>query len=115
MHSRVVARFTGEEKVIGDFAPSEFVGIEGKDVAEFSLQDERREAVQDRLGRGSRTTLTGTAPSLKKTIVVTLYDTFPRMAFFDVAYTNTGSSDLAVSGWTNQHYSISAGASLLTR
>jgi alpha-galactosidase len=55
--------------------------------------------------------ITGTAPSLKKTVIVTIYDSFPRMAFFDVAYTNTGSSDLSVNGWTNQHYDISASAS----
>src|SRR5947207_11062175 len=48
---------------------------------------------------------------MKKTVAVTVYDAFPRMAFFDVAYTNTGSSDLSVSGWTNQHYSISAPSS----
>jgi alpha-galactosidase len=110
MHSRVVALFGGEEKVTGDFAPSEFVRVDGRDVADFSLQGEQRETVRDRLGPGQRTTLTGTAPSLKKTIVATVYDAFPRMVFFDVSYTNTGSADLAVTGWTNQHYSIKADA-----
>ena len=52
--------------------------------------------MRDLLGSGSRFVLTGTAASLKKTVTVTVYDQFPRMAFFDVAYTNTGGSDLAV-------------------
>lgn len=30
------------------------------------------------------------------------------MAFFDVAYSNTGTSDVAESSWTNQHYGIRA-------
>src|SRR5205814_2243656 len=49
-----------------------------------------------------------TAGSLKKVEAVTIYDAFPRMAFFDVEYTNTGTNDVQVSGWTNQHYSISS-------
>ncbi len=109
MHSRIVALFPPRERVIGGFSPSEYISVSGKEVGEFSLQNEHREAVTDRLGRGSRTILTGIAPSLKKTVVITTYDAFPRMAFFEVAYTNTGKSDLSVTGWTNQHYAIDAG------
>ena len=36
--------------------------------------------------------ITGTAGSLKKVEAVTVYDAFPRMAFFDVEYTNTGTA-----------------------
>jgi alpha-galactosidase len=108
MHSRVVATLGGQERVAGDFAPSEFIRISGHDLTDFSLQNQTHERVQDHLGTGSRTIITGTSPSIKKTVAVTMYDEFPRMAFFDVVYTNTGSSDLSVTGWTNQHYSISA-------
>ena len=44
--------------------------------------------------------MTGTAGSLKKVEAVTIYDAFPRMAIFDVEYTNTGTDDLQVGGWT---------------
>ena len=108
MHSRIVALFGGQEKAIGDLSASEFIRVAGQDVADFSLQRERREPVRDHLGTGSRTILEGAAPSLKKTVAVTVYDKFPRMAFFEVSYTNTGTSDLSVTGWTNQHYSIHA-------
>jgi alpha-galactosidase len=111
MHSRAVALLGGQERIIGDFSPSEFLRVSGRDVTDFALQDQKREPVRDRLGQGSRTILTGTAGSLKKTVTVTMYDAFPRMAVFEVVYTNTGSSDLAVGGWTNQHYSIGAPAS----
>ena len=110
MHSRVIASFEGQQRVIGDFTPSESIRISGHDSTDFSMRTERHERVRDLLGSGSRFVLTGTAASLKKTVTVTVYDQFPRMAFFDVAYTNTGRSDLAVNGWTNQHYSISARA-----
>src|SRR5215469_9641177 len=110
MHSRVVA-VLGQARVVGDFTPSEFISASGNEITDFRLQKQTREPVQDSLGAGFQTTITGTASSLRKTVAVTVYDRFPRMAFFDVAYTNTGTSDLPVSGWTNQHYSISAAAS----
>ncbi len=110
MHSRVIAVRSGQEFVIGGFSPSEFIRVSGRDVTDFSLQTQKREPIRDQFGTGSRTTLTAIAPPLQKTVTVTVYDRFPRIAIFDVAYTNTGTSDLPVSGWTNQHYSISASA-----
>src|SRR5579863_3398864 len=111
MQSRLVAVFGGQERVVGNFTPSEFIRVSGNEIQDFSLQKQTREPIRDRLGAGFRTVITGTASSLKKTMIVTVYDQFPRFAFFDVAYTNTGTSDMAVNGWTNQHYSISASAS----
>ncbi len=111
MHSRVAAYFGGHERVIGEFTPSEFIRVAGRDITDFTRQEDVEEGFRDRFGRGDRDIVTGTAPSLKKTVTVTRYDAFPRVAFVDVEYTNTGSADLAVSGWTNQHYSISAPAS----
>src|SRR5690348_16227896 len=112
MHSRVVAMLGGQERIIGDFTPSEFIRVGGRDITDFTLQGRLSAIgsmrVHDRLGAGSATILAGTAPSLKKKVTVTVYDRFPRMAFFDVEYTNTGSSDLTVNGWTNLHYVISA-------
>ena len=66
MHSRVVAVLAGQEHVIGDFAPSEFIRVSGRDVTDFALQDQKRGPVRDQLGSGSRTVLTGIAPSLMK-------------------------------------------------
>jgi alpha-galactosidase len=111
MHSRVVAVLGGRERVLGDFTPSECIRISGNEITDFALQAQTHEPIHDRLGAGVRTVLTGTASSLTKKVIVTTYDQFPRMAFLDVEYTNTGTSDLSVNGWTNQHYSINASAS----
>src|ERR1019366_3408498 len=93
MHSRVVAVRAGQESVIRDFTPSEFIRVSGRDVTDFSLQQQKRGPIRDQLGPGSRTILTGIAPPLRKTVTVTVYDAFPRIAVFEVAYTNTGSSE----------------------
>jgi hypothetical protein len=88
MHSRVVASLGGRERVIGEFTPSEYVRVSGRDVTDFTLQDQKGKPVRDRLGAGSQTVIAGTASSLKKTVTITVYDAFPRLAFFDVVYTN---------------------------
>jgi alpha-galactosidase len=111
MHSRVVALLGSQERIVGEFTPSESIHVSGVEIKDFTLQKQTREPIRDRLGAGFRTVITGTASSLKKTVIVTVYDRFPSMAFFDVEYTNTGSADLPVNSWTNQHYSISASAS----
>ncbi|HXI41525.1 MAG TPA: glycoside hydrolase family 36 protein [Bryobacteraceae bacterium] len=110
MHSRVIAVLGGQERAVGDFTPSETIRVSGNEIRDFSVQEQTHEPIHDRLGAGLRTTITGAAASLRKTVAVTVYDRFPRMAFFDVEYTNTGTSDLPVSGWINQHYSINASA-----
>jgi alpha-galactosidase len=109
LHSRVVAKIEGREIAIGDFAPSESLTVAGKEIRDFTVREVKRESVRDAMCAGQRVTLTGTAPSLKKTVAVTTCDEFPQMAIFEVQYTNTGDSSLAVDGWTSQRYSISAG------
>jgi alpha-galactosidase len=109
LQSRVVAKFDGKEIAIGDFAPSETITVAGNEIRDFSLRDVKRGSVHDAFGAGQRVTLTGTAPSLKKTVAVTTYSDFPQMAVFEVQYTNTGGSSFSVGAWTNQRYSISTG------
>lgn len=107
MRSRVVAVLDGHEDVVGAFTPSEMLRISNKSIPDFSIIARKHESIRDQLGSGSRTVISGMAGPLKKVESVSVYDAFPRMAFFDVEYTNTGREDLQVSGWVNQHYSIS--------
>jgi alpha-galactosidase len=109
LHSRVIAKIGGKEIVVGPFSPSEFVTVSGTDMKDFRQTGQKTEPLADELGRGRRLVITGEAASLTKTVTVTIYDEFPRLAFYDVQYTNTGTSDRQVAGWTNQHYSIAAG------
>ena len=115
LHSRVVAKFEGRAMPIGDFAPSESITVGGKEIQDFTLHEVNQESVHDAMCNGQRVTLTGIAASLKKTVAVTTCGEFPQMAIFEVQYTNTGTSSLAVSGWTNQHYSIRAGQETAAR
>jgi len=108
MHSHAIARFGGRETVLGPFTPSETVTIDDAEVADFALSGSRRQSVRGPLGPGRQTTLTGSTAGLQKTVVVTVYDRFPQMAFLQVRYTNKGKADIRVTGWSNNRYSITA-------
>jgi alpha-galactosidase len=99
MHSRVVALFDGREEVIGDFTPSETIQVAGVDAKDFTIEGSKS---------GANRRIRGTAGPLRKEIVVSIDPAFPRVAFFAVSYTNTGTTDLQITGWTNQHYEIAA-------
>lgn len=108
LHSRVTARFSRGEIVLGDFGPSESIIIDGKEIQEFVLSGTRQITVHDLIGSGRQTILTGTSGAVEKSVAVTVYEDFPQMAFFQVRYTNHGNSELKTGGWTNNRYLIAA-------
>jgi alpha-galactosidase len=108
LRSRVIALFDNKETVLGPFTASETLTTTGKLWTEFVLTSHKQGPIQDAFGEGKRLTLEGKSGALKKSVSVTVYDNFPAMAFFDVQYTNTGRTELAVKGWTNNAYTINA-------
>jgi alpha-galactosidase len=111
LRSRVVARFDGKDTNIGPFTASESVIAENKKWTDFPLASQKTEAVIDAFGKGERLVLTGKSGPLTKVVTVTIYDDFPTMAFFNVEYTNAGTSKLAIKSWTNNAYTFNAQSS----
>ena len=109
LNSKVQAVFDGKNITIGEFGPSEVITIAGETISGFTYKSQATEAVDDAAGTGTRLSLTGEAGSIQKTVTVTIYDNFPAMAVFSVAYTNLGPEDLQVDGWINNQYNITAG------
>jgi alpha-galactosidase len=108
LHSRIVAKFDGRATPLGDFVASEFVTTAASPIQDFKLSGHKVETVRDELGHGRRLSITGTSGGLQKTVVVTVYDEVPRMAFFQVHYLNRSAEALSLKGWTNNHYSVTA-------
>ena len=108
LRSRVVARFDKTETVMGAFTASETVTIADKLWTEFLLTAQKHERTKDAFGEGQRLTVEGKAGTLTKIVSVTVYDDFPAMAFFEVRYTNTGTTELAIESWTNNAYEMNA-------
>ena len=106
LRSRVVARFDNKETTMGPFTASESVTAADKTWTEFPLTSQKHERVSDAFGKGERLTLTGKSGTLTKAVSVTMYDEFPAMAFFDVQYTNTGTTKLAIKSWSNNAYTL---------
>jgi alpha-galactosidase len=109
LHSRVIATFDGKATPLGDFGPSEFVNVTGSaPLQDFRLTGHKQENVRDERGHGRRLTITGIAAGLQKRVVVTVYDEIPRLAFYQVRYTNQSDHELKLSGWTNNGYTVQA-------
>jgi alpha-galactosidase len=108
MRSRVVARFDKKHTVMGPFTASETVNTADQPFAAFLLTSQKHEHTKDTFGEGERLIVEGKSGTLAKTVIVTVYDDFPAMAFFDVQYTNTGTSRLAIKSWTNNAYTVNA-------
>ena len=108
LRSRVVARFDEKETVMGPFTASETVTTADKPWTAFLLTSQKHEHTKDTFGEGERLTVEGKAGELKKTVSVSVYDDFPAMAFFEVQYTNTGTSKLTIKSWTNNAYTVNA-------
>jgi len=108
MRSRVVARFDQKQTVMGPFTASETLNTADQPFATFLLISQKHEHTKDTFGEGERLIVEGKAETLTKTVIVTVYDDFPAMAFFDVQYTNNGTSRLAIKRWTNNAYTVRA-------
>jgi alpha-galactosidase len=108
LRSRVVARFDKTETVMGPFTTSEVVTTADKLWTGFLLTSHKHGRTKDAFGEGERLTVEGKAGTLTKMVSVTVYDDFPAMAFFDVQYTNTGTTGLAINSWTNNAYEMNA-------
>ena len=106
LRSRVVARFDNQETIMGPFTASESLTAADKTWTEFPLTSQKHERVSDVYGKGERLIVTGKSGTLTKAVSVTLYDEFSAMAFFDVQYTNTGTTKLAIKGWSNNAYTL---------
>jgi alpha-galactosidase len=109
MHTRVIARLDGRETALSNFHASEYLSLTSGDVKDFVLQEAKAEKIRNGIGAAMRHTLTGEAAGLRKIVRVTLYESFPAMAVFEVSYTHTGRSELSVAGWTNHHLTLDAG------
>ncbi|HET7209672.1 MAG TPA: glycoside hydrolase family 36 protein [Terriglobales bacterium] len=108
LRSRVIARFENKQTPLGPFHVSESVQANGRTWTQFPLISGKSEHVREGVGAGQRLTVVGEARHLTKTVVLTAYDDFPGMAVFDVQYTNTGHTNLVITKWVSNAYTINA-------
>lgn len=108
LYSRVVSTMDEKRIILSEFMPSEFININGDDLTKFRLTNHTVVEWEDKVGRGKQYKLVASSAGLKKYVTVTSYNDFPTMLFYQVSYTNTGSEDIQVDGWTNNNYTFKA-------
>tara|TARA_R110001583_G_scaffold171029_1_gene324470 strand:+ start:9033 stop:11132 length:2100 start_codon:yes stop_codon:yes gene_type:complete len=109
LHSRVRGNVHGEKVTLGEFQPSEYVVThDGNVITDFAFTKKHVQQINDELGNGTQVELSGiSANGLVKKTRVSVYQRYPTMAFFKVSYTNTGTDNIKISKWVNNHYALS--------
>jgi alpha-galactosidase len=87
---------------------SESITMQGRQTVDFRLVRHRSRKITDKLGSGRQHIVTGVADGMSKELTITSYKDFPGVLVLQARYTNTASSPISISGWTNHHYSLPA-------
>lgn len=112
LHTRIGAQFPGESILpIGPFSTSEKLASDNSVWENFKRTDWHCSTVHDALGAGKMLVVAGRQGAWIKHVTVTVYDAFPDVAVFDVAYTNAGPTALKTAGWTNGALVVTAAPS----
>jgi alpha-galactosidase len=105
LETRINSQYPGAKRLMKDFATSEYVSCSKFDAKLFDKKSETSEPVKDQKGSGIRTVFHGTYVSsqygLEKILAITVYDSFPDMAFYEVKYVNIGKRDIGIEKWIN--------------
>ena len=114
MHSRLTASPGGPVDLQPDFAPSEYVVLNGEQVDDFAVLDFYSSETLGLLGKGTRYTLVGmSSAGIRKSVEVTRYSDYPGMLVYRVTYRNEGREPVGISKWVNNAYALAtAGANV---
>ncbi len=110
MYSIIISKLPNSKPLMSKYYPSEFIYVNGKAITDFKLVNVKSSKVDSK----QKLTLYGISIDkkipLKKEITTTIYDELPSMAFISVVYKNIGSTDIKITGWVNNSYTISSGS-----
>ncbi len=110
MQTRITNASTQGKAMMQDFVTSEYLVTPDFRAGEFKLRKSATTSVEEPAGKGQKTVLTGDYEGngcmIEKIVSVTVYDSFPDMAFYKVQYVNTGTREVPVTRWVNHDYRI---------
>jgi alpha-galactosidase len=110
LHSRVISKIDGENLILGDFGPSEYIK-EGANIwTIFPFKSLETSQIDDHIGKGMLYTISGESELIRKTIKATVYEDFPRMVLYKVTYENLSDKNLQIENWTNNRFQIKSDA-----
>jgi alpha-galactosidase len=100
--------------LMNTYVPSEYLSCKKFDAKQFKCNNSAQESVSDSRGKGHRIILKGKFEkdiyAIEKILDITVYNSFPNMAFLKVLYVNSSPNDISVVKWVNNSYPISSSA-----
>jgi alpha-galactosidase len=110
METRVNSEQCMAKPLSKDFMVSEFLAAKNFTADKYILKHNSSSQLNDLHGKGTSTELAGLFQRdgyrIEKHLSITVYDSFPGMAFYKVTYINSGSRNIQVTKWVNNNYSI---------
>lgn len=107
--TQITALFGGKSVIVGPFALSESIVVNGKRLEQFNIVQHRASSISDARGPGRRLTIIAEAADIEKEETADAFPAFPAMLFLNVRYTNRGNRSVSVASWRNQAHTIQAG------
>jgi alpha-galactosidase len=96
------SRMRHANSAMTDWAISEYlISGSGLPVSGFTLNEHAVHPIAGIHGAGTRLALRGTSATLEKVIELDLYERYPGLAVYRVAYRNLSAQPLSVGGWSN--------------
>ena len=109
LNARVSRYDAGHPTPMTSWGPADYLlRADGRHIAEFVLDHQARDSVDDAHGPGVRLTVSGISPEgIEKTVTATLYRRYPGFVVYRVSYRNTSAATLTLHGWTNGDFLVS--------
>ncbi|MCB0283526.1 MAG: alpha-galactosidase [Calditrichaeota bacterium] len=94
--------------LFNSYQNSEYLVIDGKKTDTFRMQQFHHNLFSEKTGDGRALNLTASHKTgdvnIQKVVSVKVYDDFPDLAVFNVAYINLGSETITINKWVNHDY-----------
>jgi alpha-galactosidase len=98
--------------LMNSFSASEYLVCRKFDAKQYSFTNFSSRSITDQRGKGEKTTLSGSFKegdyAITKNLEITIYDSFPGMAFMTLQYINTGKRDIEIIKWVNNSYKVTS-------
>jgi len=110
METRVNMSAPAVEPLMKEFSFSEYLVCRKFEAKQFIRKSVNEESINSGMGRGKKSTITGSFEhdgyAIHKILEITVYDSFPDIALMQLKYINTGQRDIDVLKWVNNEYPV---------
>ena len=110
METRISFLLPRVKPLMNNYVPSEYLSLEKFNAKQFKCTYSAQEQISDHKGTGYRIILKGKFEkenyAIEKILNVTVYNTFPDIAFLKVRYVNCGPRDIRIIKWVNNAYPV---------